>query len=166
MKLFRKSLILFFLSSICCASLTWGQSSRGFNALLIPDPLLLSCPGRQHQVNEFAYSGPPVGNFYCSPLMLDGVAFEYNAFTLETKGELTLIKGDPKSGKVVEISFYLNLRRDGKLLTHPCGEGVIFSNAEISTILEIAKNGDELIIEPVKKEDWPAKRIIKIGGGC
>ena len=98
--------------------------------------------------------------------MLAGVAFDYNAFTLESKGELTLIKGDPKSGKVVEIPFYLNLRRNGMLLTHPCGEGVIFSKAEISTILKIAQNGDELIVEPVKKEDWPAKRIIKIGGGC
>jgi hypothetical protein len=98
--------------------------------------------------------------------MLEGVAFDYNAFTLESKGALTLIKGDPKSGKVVEIPFYLNLRRNGKLLTHPCGEGVIFAKAEISTMLEIAQDGDELIVEPVKKEDWPAKRIIKIGGGC
>lgn len=166
MKLFRKSLIIFFLFSTCCASLSWAQSSRSFNTLLIPDPLLLSCPGRQHQVNEFAYSGPPHGNFYCNPLMLEGATFEYSAFALESKGELTLIKGDAKSGKVVEISFYLNLRRNGKLLTHPCGEGVIFSKAEISTILEIAQNGDELIVEPVKKEDWPAKRIIKIGDGC
>jgi len=163
MRLFRKSLIILFLFSTCCASLTWAQSSRGFKTLLIPDPLLLSCPGRQHQVNEFAYSGQPNGNFFCSPLMLEGVAFDYNAFTLESKGVLTLIKGDPRSGKVVEIPFYLNLRRNGKLLTHPC---VIFAKAEISIILEIAQDGDELIVEPVKKEDWPAKRIIKIGGGC
>jgi len=44
---------------------------------------------------------------------------------------------------------------------------VIFSKIEISAILKAAKDGDELIVEPVNKEDWPAKRIVKIGwDGC
>lgn len=99
--------------------------------------------------------------------MLDGLAFDYNAFTLESKGELKLIKGEPKSGRVVDIPFYLHLRRNGMLVQHPCGEGVIFSKIEISTILKVALDGDELIVEPVNKEDWPAKRIVKIGwNGC
>lgn len=166
MKLFKKSLAIFFLFSTCCASLTWAQSSRSFNSFLNHDPLLLSCPGAEQKKrdNEFAYSGEAKGNFYCNPLMLEGVAFNYNAFTLESKGELKLIKGEPKSGKIVEIPFYLHLRRNGMLVTHACGEGVIFSKAEISTILKVAQDGDELIIEPVNKEDWPAKRIVKIGG--
>jgi len=167
MKLFKKSFTIFFLLATCCASLTWAQSFRSFSSFPNYDPLLLSCPGAEKRDNEFAYSGQPNGNFYCNPLMLEGVAFDYNAFTLESKGELKLIKDEPKSGKIVEIPFYLYLRRNGMLVTHPCGEGVIFSKVEISAILKVAQMGDELIVEPVHKEDWPAKRIVKIGGnGC
>ncbi len=167
MKLFKKSFTLFFLLTTCCASLTCAQSFRSFSSFPNYDPLLLSCPGAEKRDNEFAYSGQPNGNFYCNPLMLAGVAFDYNAFTLESKGELKLIKDERKSGKVVEIPFYLYLRRNGALVTHPCGDGVIFSKVEISTILQAARMGDELIVEPVHKEDWPAKRIVKIGGdGC
>jgi hypothetical protein len=168
MKLLEKSFAIFLLVSACCAQATWGQSSSSFKPFLYSDPLLLSCPGvnQRKQDNEFAYSGEATGTFYCNPLVLDGMLFDYNAITLESNGELTLIKGDPKNSKVLEIPFYLHLRRNGKILTHPNAEGVFFSKAEISTILEIAQNGDELIVEPVNKEDWPAKRIIKIGGGC
>ena len=169
MKLFKKSFTIFFLLATCCTSLTSAQPSRSFGSFLTPDPLLLSCPGagQKKRDNEFAYSGQPNGNFYCNPLLLEGVEFNYNVFTLESKGELKLIKGEPKSGKIVEIPFYLHLRRNGILVTHPCGEGVIFSKADISTILKVAQDDDELIIEPVNKEDWPAKRIVKIGeDGC
>jgi hypothetical protein len=155
MKLFKKSFIIFFLLVTCCASLTWAQ------------PLSLDCLAQKKHNNEFAHSGQPNGNFYCNPLMLEDVAFDYNAFTLKSKGTLKLIKGEPKSGKTMEIPFYLHLRRNGIPVTHTGGEGVIFSKAEISTILKVAQDGDELIVEPVNKEDWPAKRIVKIGGdGC
>ena len=169
MKLFKKSPVMFFLFWTCCASLTWAQPSPSFNSFLNSDPFLLSCPGagKQKRDNEFAYNGQPNGNFYCNPLVLDGLAFDYSAFTLESKGELKLIKGDRKSGKTVEIPFYLHLRRNGVFVTHACGKGVIFSKIEISTILKSAQDGDELIVEPVNKEDWPAKRIMKIGwDGC
>jgi hypothetical protein len=150
MKLFKKSFTIFLLFSTCCASLTWAQ------------PLSPDCLDQKKRDNEFANNGKPNGNFYCNPMMLEGVAFNYNAFTLKSEGELKLIKGDPKSGKIVEIPFYLHLRRNGMLVTHTCGEGVIFSKAEISTILKVAQDGDELIVEPVNKDDWPAKRIVKI----
>jgi hypothetical protein len=163
MKLFKKSFTIFFLLATCCASLTWAQSFRRFSPLLNPYSY---CADQGKRNNEFAYSGQPNGFFYCNPLMLEGVKFDYNAFTLESKGELTVIKEEPKSGKAVEIPFYLYLRRNGMLVTGPCGECVIFTKAEISTILKVAQNGDELIVEPVNKEDWPAKRIVKIGDGC
>lgn len=161
--------ILLFLISTCSASFSWAQPSCKFSSSLKFDPLLLLCPGAgQKKIdNEFAYSGQAIGNFYCNPLVLDGMVFDYNKFTLETKGELKLTKGDPMSGKATEIPFYLRLRRNGTFIAHPCGEGVIFSKIEISAILEAAKDGDELIVEPVNKEDWPAKRIIRIGwSGC
>jgi hypothetical protein len=162
-------LILLFLISTFSASICWAQPSGKPSSFLISDPLMLLCPGvGQKKIdNEFAYSGQAIGNFYCNPLVLDGMALDYNAFTLESKGELKLIKGDPKNGKVTEIPFYLRIRRNGMPIAHPCGDGVIFSKIEISAILKAAKNGDELIVEPVNKEDWPAKRIVRIGwDGC
>ncbi len=183
MKLFRKLRVatadrqclpvrrffLVVLISTCSTSFSGAQPSCKFGSFLNLDPLLLLCPGvGQKKIdNEFAYSGQAIGNFYCNPLLLDGMALDYNAFTSESKGELKLIKGDQKSGKLTEIPFYLRLRRNGTVVAHPCGEGVIFSKIEISAILKAAKDGDELIVEPVNKEDWPAKRIIRIGwSGC
>jgi hypothetical protein len=100
--------------------------------------------------------------------MLNGVVFDYNhnAFKRGLKGELKLIKGEPKSGKVVEIPFYMYLRRNGMVVTNPLGKGPILFKAELSTILKDAKDGDELIVEPVNDQDWPAKRIVKIVDGC
>ena len=161
MRLFKKSLTIFFLFSTCCASYAWSQSFRSFS--LFPKP---PCPEQERRNNEFAYSGEPIGIFYCNSLMLDGLAFNYNALTLESKGELKLIKGELNTGKTVEIPFYLQLRRKGEVVPLTCEGDVIFSKAEISTILEVAQDGDELIIEPVNKEDWPAKRIVKIGDKC
>jgi hypothetical protein len=164
-----RRLILLFLIVTSFASISRAQPSGKAGSFLISDPLMLLCPGvGQRKIdNEFTFNGQAIGNFYCNPLVLDGMAFEYNAFTLESKGELKLIKGDPKSGKATEISFYLRLRRNGTLVAHPCGEGVIFSKIEISAILKAAQDGDELIVEPVNKEDWPAKRIVRIAwDGC
>ncbi|MEO5975987.1 MAG: hypothetical protein ABIS36_01305 [Chryseolinea sp.] len=183
---FKKLLAILLLFSSCSASLTWAQSSGGFgrfkksesltwaqslrisSSFQTPDPLNLSCPGtkQKNQDNEYTHSGQPNGNFYCNPLMLEGVAFNYSAFTLESKGELAVIKGDPQNGKVVEIPFYLRLRRNGQFVNLAWGEGAIFTKADISILLKVAQIGDELIIEPVNKEDWPAKRIVKIGDLC
>lgn len=161
MKLFKKSFSMFFLLATCCASFTFAQSFRSFSSL--PNPYCLELQKRN---NEFAYSGQTEGIFHCNPLMLEGQPLDYFAFGLESRGELKLIKGDAKSGNIVEIPFYLHLRRNGVPVKYPCGEGVIFSKVEISAILEVAQDGDELIFEPVNKEDWPAKRIIKIGDKC
>jgi hypothetical protein len=168
-KLQVRRFMLLLLISTCSASFSRAQPSCKFGSFVNSDPLLLLCPGvgQKRIDNEFAYSGQAIGNFYCNPLLLDGMAFDYNAFTLESKGELKLIKGDATGGKVTEIPFYLRLRRNGMLVAHPCGEGVIFSKIEISAILKAAQDGDELIVEPVNKEDWPAKRIARIGWhGC
>lgn len=161
MKLFRKSVTIFFLLSTCCASLTWAQTFRSFSSF--PNP---NCLELQKRINEFTYSGQPEGIFYCNPLMLDGEEFDYLAFGLESKGELKLVKGDAKSDTMVEIPFYLHLRRNGVRVPLPCGEGVAFSKVDISAVLKVAQNGDELIVEPANKEDWPAKRIVKIGDKC
>jgi hypothetical protein len=163
MKLFKKSLTIFFLLTTCCASFTWAQAAQSFRRF---EEFKITCPQEENRNNEFAYSGEPDGVFYCNSLTLDGLAFSYFGFTLESKGELKLIKGDSKSYKTVEIPFYLRLRRNGMPVPLACGDDTIYSKAEVSIILKVAQDGDELIVEPVNKEDWPAKRIIKIGDKC
>jgi hypothetical protein len=161
MKLCKRIFTPFLLITTCFASFTSAQSFRSFDPFLKP-----ICPDQGKRHNEFAYSGEPNGIFYCNSLLLDDLPFDYNAFTLESRGELKLIKGELKSGKQVEIPFYLRLRRNGTLMPVLCGEGAILFKAEISAILKVAQDGDELIIEPANEEDWPAKRIVKIGDKC
>lgn len=184
MKLVKKSLAICFLLSTCFATLTWAQCSRSFKSVLDPDFLAFSQAGvtqwkpqpltnletilgyNVQRDNEITYNGKPDGTFFWKPLMLDGEALYNNRFSLETKGELKLIKGETQSGKIIEIPFSLHLRRNGTLINAGQCKGGTFLKVEISTILKSAQDGDELIVEPVNKEDWPAKRIVKIGGGC
>lgn len=160
MKLLKKSFTIFLLLAACCASFTRAQPSDSFSSFISP-----GCAGEENRDNEICL-GRPEGNFYCNPLMLDGVAFHDNVLTLKTTGELKLIKGDPKSGKTVEIPFCLQLQREGMLVTYMCGKGVAFSRFEVSAILKAAQDGDELVVEPANKGDWPARRIVKIVLGC
>lgn len=161
MKFLTNSFRVFILLTVCCVSAISAQSFRSLSLLVISD-----CAQQQKVDNEFVNTAPSIGYFYCNPLRLNDGTFNSNALTLETTGELKLIKGAPETGKLVEIPFYLHLRRNGKLVDRLCGENESFSKAEISTILKVAQDGDELIIEPVNKEDWPAKRIVKIGDKC
>jgi hypothetical protein len=70
----------------------------------------------------------------------------------------------------VQIPFYVYLRRNGAIIKLPGEEAMKPQHVkvDISTILKHAAPGDQLIIEPVNKEDWQAKRILKLleGGGC
>lgn len=163
MKLLTKSaaVLLMFITS---TSLVNGQTSRCAAFVFRPDFLMLSCPGLSLKTidNEYVDRGEAIGNFYCNPLRLSGSVFDYNTFTLESKGELTLVKGDLKTGKMVEIPFSVYLRREGKLVAGSCVDGVVYTKIEIAAILGYAEKGDELVVEPFNKEDWPAKRIVRI----
>jgi hypothetical protein len=121
------------------------------------------------QDNEYTSTGYEQGNFYCNPLMLDGKPLDYNAFNVESEGELTVIKGAAITGKTTQVLFYAYLRRDRNKVLIPGYErsNVSQTKIDISQILKYAKPGDQLVIEPVNKEDGPVKRILKLfGGGC
>lgn len=103
-------------------------------------------------------------NFYCNPLLLDGQVFEYNSFSSKTTGELTVVKGNPASEQRTKIPFSVLLRRNGKILERKDLEFLKqeYFQLEISNILEYCKKGDQLIIQPVGKENRKAKRILKL----
>jgi hypothetical protein len=120
------------------------------------------------QDNEFEISAESVGKFFCNPLLLDGQPLDYRAFNVASRGELTLIKGDALTGSPMQIPFYIYLRRDGKILGQQSDKALKKKlwKIELPTLLKFAEPGDQLIIEPVNKEDWQAKRILKLLGGC
>ncbi|HEY8934968.1 MAG TPA: hypothetical protein VIM65_07090 [Cyclobacteriaceae bacterium] len=147
-----------------------GQISFDANAMLGINPLRNKDRAKEvMQDNEFVISAKAVGKFFDNPLRLDGYTLDYRAFSLESKGELTLIKGATLTSDTVQIPFYIYLRRDGTVINLPGKEAKRPQHVkvDISTILKYAAPGDQLIIEPVNKEDWQAKRILKLlEGGC
>ncbi|HEX5171505.1 MAG TPA: hypothetical protein VFW11_20145 [Cyclobacteriaceae bacterium] len=115
------------------------------------------------QDNEYVYTGYEEGIFFCNPLVLDGEPLDYGDFNLLATGELTVSKGVAR-GQTTQIPFYVYLRRDGNKVLIPGKElpdpGQI--KIDIAEILRYAEPGDHLVIEAVRREDGPAKRILKL----
>ncbi len=115
------------------------------------------------QDNEFEKTeAGQYANFGCSPLQLDGHALDLEKFDLMTKGVITIVRDkDP-------IPFYVSVRRDGKIIEHKkmlsCQKAV--NQVNLSDILPFCKDGDVLILNPSNPNDWKAKRILKLLGGC
>jgi bla regulator protein blaR1 len=115
--------------------------------------------------NEFVPQDVPSRDFYCNPVRLDGRPVDWQSFTVETRGTLTLVHGDPKSEAATPIAFAVSLRREGRLLDpaeSPFPNRAVFS-IDLGKVLSLARVGDELIIDPVNRGDWKAKRIITLG---
>ena len=125
-----------------------------------------SSPTPQYQDNEFERS--VVGqteDVHCNPLLLDGQPLDYEAFNLESTGELTMVIGDPNNPDSQRIPFSVQLRSNGSV-----GQISDLKNyrvhtvesLEVSEILANAKGGDMLIITPSLPQYWKAKRIIMV----
>ena len=122
------------------------------------------------QYNEYGSTGYEHGFFLSNPLMLNGKPLDYSVFGLSSKGELTANKSATINRQETQIPFYVFLRRNGNKVLIPGNERPDPKQIkiEISEILRYAKPGDQLIIEPVNKEDGPARRILKLleNDGC
>jgi hypothetical protein len=116
------------------------------------------------QDNEFPKDAQSNCNFFSNPLLLNDQPLDYNHFSLESKGQLKLVKGGTGASDMVEIPFYVYLRRNGTMIPLP-GDNPLkqkHMSVDISTIMKLAQPGDHLIIEPVNKDDWQSKRILKL----
>jgi hypothetical protein len=167
MKHLKKSSILLLLLTVIIGSRTFAQDFSGWNPF---NQMELSARAKEvMQDNEYTSTGYEQGNFYDNPLMLNGKPLDYNVFNAKSKGELTVIKGAAITGKTTQVSFYVYLRRDGNKVPTPGNERSDISQTkiDISEILQYAKPGDQLVIEPVNRVDGPVKRILKVPqGGC
>ena len=167
----KKTLTLLLLSTITIGSRTAAQSYFTY-ATAAEVMQQIQARQREKQIvlnNEYQGTGYEQGIFLSNPLMLNGKPLDYSVFGVRTKGELTLAKAKTIAGQTIQIPFYVYLRRNGNKVLIP---GKVKPDAkqikiELSQILEYAKPGDQLIIEPFNKEDGPAKRILKLfENGC
>jgi hypothetical protein len=121
------------------------------------------------QYNEYTSTGFEKGIFFSNPLLLNGKPLDYSEFTLDSKGILTVIKGDVKTGVTTQVAFNVYLRRNG-IKVRVLGKerrGLEQLKIELSEILLFARHGDQLVIEAIRKEDGAVKRILKlVGRGC
>lgn len=101
--------------------------------------------------------------FANNPLVLDGIELDYSFFSLSSRGKLAVVAGDPNSADAVKIPFRAYLRRNGKPVNGAKPEvGCATSEVELADVLAYARIGDELVIEPTRKEDAVAKRVIRL----
>lgn len=123
------------------------------------------------QNNEFLRSSNGEGTvFYANPLLLNGELLDYGAFDLSSSGELTVVKGNPESKDAKPIPFYVSIRRNGEIISDkkmPFLNKALYK-INLSDIFLFSQPGDMLIVNPVRSEDWRAKRILKLLGtnGC
>jgi len=113
---------------------------------------------------ERDHAGQNDNYFFCNPLLLNGRTLDYRNFTLTSAGELSVIGKESGSSRSIKIPFYVSLRRNGQILELKDEDILnrVFHKIEISKILALAQPGDQLIIDPTQKEDWKAKRILKL----
>jgi hypothetical protein len=107
-------------------------------------------------------------NFHTNPLQINGQMLDYNTFDFTTKGILTVVKGNPDSKEAQAIPFTISIRRDGKILKNkqmPFWNKKLYK-IDVSDIFSYSQQGDILIINPVRVEDWKAKRLLKLLDGC
>jgi hypothetical protein len=101
--------------------------------------------------------------------LLNGKSIGYNVFPIKSKGTLELMKDQSESTKGTRIPFRVYLMRENTMVNSRNLEFLSPVYAfEISKLMTLAKSGDQLILEPVHKEDWEAKRILTVvtGIGC
>lgn len=171
MKHLKKTLTLLLLSTLLIGTRTTAQSYFKY-ATAAEVMQQIQAKQREKEVvldNEYQNTGYEQGIFLSNPLRLNGKPLDYSVFGMRTKGELTLAKETTIAGQTIQIPFYVYLRRNGNIV-HISSEvkpDTKQTKIELSQILDFAKPGDQLIIEPVNKEDGPAKRILKLfENGC
>jgi hypothetical protein len=100
---------------------------------------------------------------FVSSLVLNGKPLDYAHFSVISKGKLSLIKGNPYAlESSTKIPFRIYLKRGHEYLNAGLSSTTReVHEVEIAHILDLARFGDELIIEPIHK-NHPPKHTIKL----
>ena len=104
--------------------------------------------------------------FHCNPVRLSGFPLAGAEFI---RGEevLSVVECQQDKSAATKVPFRVYLRRDGKIIESGQSSSTRqHFQIELLEVLEQAENGDLLIINPVRKRDFRAKRIFKVVNGC
>ncbi len=160
----QKKVKIGFALLMCALNITVATAQLDYYATLTKLPFLNKKRSEMVvQDNEFVKNeSGQYANFGCSPLQIDGHALDLEKFDLTTTGVITIVRDkDP-------IDFFVSVRRDGKIIENKkmpsCNKAV--NRLNLSDIFPFCKDGDLLILNPVNPNDWKAKRILKLLGGC
>jgi hypothetical protein len=173
----RETKLLFtLLFSTLSALIVNAQTSKSYAELVtIPFFRVLAHPPRLTHAQEVTQDNELVQNaigqdahFVANPLQINGKSLDYDNFGVNTRGVLTLVKGNPDSKEAQLIPFYVSIRRNGNILEDKkmVFLGKALYKINLSDLIPFSRDGDVLIVNPVRVEDWKAKRILKYLGGC
>lgn len=96
-------------------------------------------------------------------LLVNGKLTEPKEFIHITNGRLTLVDQNAKPGPDAELQFFAYLKRDGKIVdVNAYAHNFSVRSIELTEILKSAQVGDNIIIEPVKRSDISARKIIHV----
>lgn len=100
--------------------------------------------------------------FHRNPFTLNGQPlFNYDAFSLNSRGVLALVEGNPASAQCKPVRFRAYLRRAGVVVQRGPSEPILAGySVQLHEVLRYALPGDELVIDPVDPAHEQAKRVI------
>ncbi len=109
-----------------------------------------------------ALIGNSAGGAY-NTLMLDGKATDETALSSATTGKLSLATLHDGTGESRLVPFYAYVIREGKIVdANAFAHNNAVTEIEISAILETARYGDQIIIDPAGENANNNRRVIVV----
>jgi hypothetical protein len=142
--------ILFLLFTVIC--------SRG---QLLPSKAMLAMPGYEIEWLKAKQEG----SYYSYPVMLEGQILDNTDFRMKGRAMLSVIMPCADCIKATTVSFYIYLKRNGKIVQDDKMTflGRLLPFIEIEEVLLFSKPGDQLIIVPATKPEVKTKIILNEG---
>jgi hypothetical protein len=104
--------------------------------------------------------------FSCNPVHLGGYPLVGAEF-IRSQEVLSVVECQQDKPAATKIPFRVYLRRNGKIIEMGQSSSTRqHFQIDLEEVLEQAENGDFLIINPVRRRDFQAKRIFKVVYGC
>jgi hypothetical protein len=101
--------------------------------------------------------------FYWNPVLLNGRSVSPAELAAARSGKLSLVRFNVESSKVTKVPFVIYLKRGGMIInSNAYAHNKAVLEGDIYEILKPAKAGDQLIIDPVEKDNEIGRRIITV----
>ncbi len=106
---------------------------------------------------------PDTDNFYINPLLLNGKSMDVTKVSRVSRGKLSMIQPTAESAGSSQVPFFVYLKRSGKIVdAGSYAHNHAVTEIELSTVLQSAKAGDELVIDPARETEKQLRRVLTI----